>query len=358
MSHSSLCKSVVPASSANYTSGRRGYKICKFTPHHMAGVLTGEQCARLFQNNGRAASSNYCIGNDGSIVCSVEEENRAWTSSSPSNDCQAITVEVSNSSTGGEWPVSEAAWNALVNLAVDVCKRYNFRLVFDGTPNGSLTYHQMFANTNCPGPYLKARMNQLAKEVNERLDGKAEASKPVNPAPSLATKHQVGETVTINGVYTASNSSKKLNPARNSGKITKIVSGALNPYLLDNGNLGWVNDACIVSAAAAPSQSAPSTSSKKSVAEIAQEVIAGKWGNGTDRANKLKAAGYNYDEVQNAVNAILSGKTVASSKKSNETIANEVIKGLWGNGADRKAKLQAAGYDYNTIQNLVNKMLK
>lgn len=45
-------------------------------------------------------------------------------------------------------------------------------------------------------------------------------------------------------------------------------------------------------------------------------------------------------------------------KKSNETIAKEVINGLWGNGATRKLKLQKAGYNYNTIQILVNKLLK
>lgn len=75
--HSSLTQSVIPASTNNYTQGRRGYKICKFTPHHMAGKLTGAQCARIFQNGDRGASSNYCIGYNGEIVCSVEEENRA-----------------------------------------------------------------------------------------------------------------------------------------------------------------------------------------------------------------------------------------------------------------------------------------
>ena len=44
----------------------------------------------------------------------------------------------------------------------------------------------------------------------------------------------------------------------------------------------------------------------KSVTEIAKEVIAGKWGNGADRKNRLQAAGYNYSEVQSKVNALLS----------------------------------------------------
>lgn len=351
MGYSSLCRSIISASSSNYTKGRNGYKICKFTPHHMAGVLTGEQCARIFQREGRNASSNYCIGNDGGIVGCVDENDRAWTSSSRSNDCQAITVEVSNSSTGGDWPISDAAWNSLINLAVDVCKRYNFRLEYTGNASGSLTRHNMFSNTNCPGPYLQSKFEELARIVNERLDG----GKTPEPTPAPSTKHSIGEVVTINGIYTASNSTKKLNPARTSGKITKIIAGANNPYLLDNGNLGWTNDSCIISENSKPS----SEPAKKDIDTIAREVIAGLWGNGQDRFNKLQAAGYDGNAVQNRVNEILLGKSSSiPNKKSNETIANEIIAGKWGNGVDRKNRLQAAGYDYNAIQKLVNQKLK
>lgn len=47
------------------------------------------------------------------------------------------------------------------------------------------------------------------------------------------------------------------------------------------------------------------TPSKKSVDEIAREVINGEWGNGQDRRNRLEAAGYNYNEVQARVNELL-----------------------------------------------------
>ena len=49
---------------------------------------------------------------------------------------------------------------------------------------------------------------------------------------------------------------------------------------------------------------------KKTVAELADEVIAGKWGNGADREKRLTAAGYDYDAVQDRVNRLL-GKTKA-----------------------------------------------
>lgn len=98
--------------------------------------------------------------------------------------------------------------------------------------------------------------------------------------------------------------------------------------------------------------STPSTSSK-SVDELAQEVLAGKWGNGSERKSRLTAAGYDYSAVQSKVNALLG----SSGGKSVDTLAQEVIAGKWGNGADRKARLTAAGYDYNAVQSRVNEIL-
>ena len=95
-------------------------------------------------------------------------------------------------------------------------------------------------------------------------------------------------------------------------------------------------------------------SAKKSTTEIAKEVIAGKWGNGETRKQKLKAAGYDYNAVQAKVNELLA----PSKKKSTTEIAKEVIAGKWGNGADRKKRLKAAGYDADAVQKKVNELLK
>lgn len=301
MSKSSLATVSVPASSSNYTQGRKGYKICKFTPHHMAGNLTVEQCGNIFKNAGRGASSNYGIGTDGRIACYVEEENRAWTSSNGTNDCQAITVEVANSSTGGDWPISDAAWKSLVNLAVDVCRRYGFRLTFDGTPNGSLTYHSMFTATSCPGPYLKARMNQLAAEVNAILDGGNSAPAAPQPAPAAPSDaYTVKVTATGLNIRTGAGTSNPVVGCITDKGVYTIVETQGNWGKLKSG-AGWI---CL-DYTQKVSGSAPAAPAKKSVDEIAKEVIAGKWGNGADRKTKLQNAGYNYTEVQNRVNALL-----------------------------------------------------
>lgn len=96
----------------------------------------------------------------------------------------------------------------------------------------------------------------------------------------------------------------------------------------------------------------------KTIMDVANEVIAGKWGSGSDRKNRLTAAGYNYSEVQAKVNEILGVKsTSTTSKKSNEEIAREVIAGKWGNGEARKKALTNAGYDYEVIRTIVNKLM-
>lgn len=158
---------------AKYYSSRSNRKICKITPHHMSAHWTGKHCAEYFtEANKGKPSANYCIGYDGDIYCSVPEEYRANTSSSYENDSQAITIECANSSLKYPYPISEATWNSLVNLCVDICERYDFRLEYNGKPSGSLTMHKMFANTDCPGDYLAARFDELEQEVNRRLDEK------------------------------------------------------------------------------------------------------------------------------------------------------------------------------------------
>ena len=54
--------------------------------------------------------------------------------------------------------------------------------------------------------------------------------------------------------------------------------------------------------------------------------------------------------------ALVDSKAV--EKKTVEQLAKEVIAGKWGNGAERKKRLTAAGYDYKTVQNKVNQLLK
>lgn len=218
VSKSGLATISVPAYEGNFTYGRSGRKIEAVTIHHMAGKLTAEQCGRIFQQVGRYGSSHYGIGYNGEIASYVDEENTAWTNSNWDSNCKSVTIETSNSEMGGSWPVSDASLNALIKLVADIAKRNGLGTL---VPGQNLTWHSMFADTTCPGDYLRSKMQYIADEAN-----KLNAPTP-EPTPS------------------------------------------------------------------------------KSVDELAQEVIAGLWGNQPERQQRLEAAGYDYYAVQARVNEIL-----------------------------------------------------
>ncbi len=93
------------------------------------------------------------------------------------------------------------------------------------------------------------------------------------------------------------------------------------------------------------------TSKRKTNQEIAKEVLAGKWGNGQTRKDKLKKAGYDPEIIQNMVNLLYSDEHLY------DAIARQVIDGIWSSGDKRKELLTKAGYDYDKVQAVVNKIL-
>lgn len=217
------------SSLVNYTkispnkSSRNGNSIRKITVHHMAGNLTVETCGNVFASSSRQASSNYGIGTDGRVGMYVEEKDRAWTSSNGANDRQAVTIEVANDSLAPNWTVSDTAWNKLVDLCVDICKRNGISsLTWTGDSSGTLTTHDMFANTNCPGPYLKPKMPELANAVNALLgNGYTPA-----PAPSTGGTSS-GSTSNFGGTYrcTVSKLNVRTSPSLSGSVVASYSKG-------------------------------------------------------------------------------------------------------------------------------------
>lgn len=146
-------------------------KIDAIVIHHVAGKTDVESLGALFAQESRQASSNYGIGNDGRIGCYAPEEYRSWCSGDRGIDYRAITIEVSNCAGEPDWPVSKAAFESLIKLCADICKRYGFRLNYTGDKTGNLHMHKWYQATDCPGPYLERRFADIAAEVNRRLDG-------------------------------------------------------------------------------------------------------------------------------------------------------------------------------------------
>lgn len=163
-------------------SGKRNHVIDTITIHCMAGNASVETCGALFADPTRKASSNYGIGSDGRIALYVDEANRSWCTSNAANDHRAITIEVANNGGAPDWPVSDKAYSALLNLLTDICRRNGIKkLLWKGDKSligqvnkQNMTVHRWFAAKACPGDYLYNRHGQIAAEVNKRLEGEEE----------------------------------------------------------------------------------------------------------------------------------------------------------------------------------------
>lgn len=173
-------------------SGRRNHKIDTISIHCMAEDWTVEQCGESFADPKRQASSNYGIGSDGRIALYVDEGNRSWCTSSAENDNRAVTIEVANIGFAPDWPVSNQAYSALIDLVTDICWRNGIkRLLWQGdkaligqVDKQNMTVHRWFANKSCPGNYLYNRHGDIANQVNQRL-AVLEAAAALDKAASL-----------------------------------------------------------------------------------------------------------------------------------------------------------------------------
>lgn len=156
--------------SSHFRKGRE-HPLTRVTIHHAVMVGNARMVAASFRGTDKK-SATYAIGNDGSIVQCVKEEDTSWTSNSFDNDSRAITIEVGNSSAKKPWPISDTAMEALISLLVDICQRNPGigRLRYTGDLSGNLTMHKWFYNTQCPGDYLTEKFGWIADEVNKRLD--------------------------------------------------------------------------------------------------------------------------------------------------------------------------------------------
>lgn len=365
--------------SPNKTSPRN-HVIDTITIHCMAGNLSVETCGNVFAPTSRQASSNYGIGSDGRIALYVDEADRSWCSSSGSNDHRAVTIEVANDG-GAEtgWHVSDKAYAALVDLCTDICKRNGIaelkwkgdKSLIGQVDKQNMTVHRWFANKACPGDYLYNLHSKIAAAVNSKLGVNSSPVAPSEPVSDQGINPKSGLVqVTYKGddglnVRKSPSMGDNIDQVVHNGTYTVVgISADGDWYKLKSGLYITTNEDYVhfkesdstPSAAPVETPSVPTTPSK-SVSEIAQEVLNGKWGNGEDRKNSLESAGYNYSEVQGAVNDLVNGSTPsAPAKKSVDEIAKEVVKGLWGNGQDRKDRLSAAGYDPSAVQAKVNEL--
>ena len=250
------------------------FKKTSVTLHHNGGRLTHEGVLDVWKT--RPASAHFDVDAAGNVAQYVQVDEYAWAVGSTAGNESTISIEMCDETLAPQWKVGDVTLASAERLA-----GWLFAHVIGARPSTANFFpHKHWSSTDCPGPYVMNDWNAILLRVQSAYDSfKGTASAP----PSSPGSHET-------------------------------------------------------------------------VLQVAQEVIRGVWGNNPQRAAKLKAAGYDPTAVQNEVNALLSGHTPtpAPAKKSVSTIAEEVIAGKWGNGPDRIARLKAAGYDPNAVQAKVN----
>lgn len=309
-------------------SGKRTHTIDRITPHCVVGQLSAAGICGCFPA-GRDASCNYAIGTDGDVGLCVEEVNRSWCSSSNANDQRAVTIECA-SDRSEPYAMNSKVYASLVNLCVDICKRNGkSKLLWFGDKNKALNYapksdemvltvHRWFANKSCPGDWLYNRLGKLAAEVTNRLTGGSNSTGGTS-TPSAGKMLYRVQTGAFSKKSNADALSAKLKLAGFDNFITqvgglyKVQVGAFSKKKNAENQMAKLKatgyDAFITTNSGSAVSSTPA---KKSNAEIAKEIYNGTcsdsrwstWGNGADRVNRLKQAGYDPSKVQSEVNKL------------------------------------------------------
>ena len=189
----------------------RNHAIDTITIHCFVGQVTAEQgCnAKGFvkYNPVTGKSCNYVVGYDGSIGLCVDEANRSWCSSNRANDHRAITIEVA-SDTKHPYAVTNKAYDALIKLVADICKRNNIKKLLwkadkkliGKVDQQNMTVHRWFANKACPGDYLYNKHGDIAAKVNKLLGVEPKVDPTFHVTYKAYTNRWLPEVVDCNDV--------------------------------------------------------------------------------------------------------------------------------------------------------------
>ena len=373
----------------------RNHAIDTITIHCVVGQTSVQTLGSIFQS--KEASSNYGIGYDGKVGMYVEEKDRSWCSSNAANDHRAVTIEVAS---GAKEPyeINTKAYEKLIQLVADICYRNGIkRLLWKGDKSlvgqvdkQNMTWHCWFnSGKSCPGTWLKNKHPEIVTKVNAILATREIAdNKEKEPAPSTpstpSTSKLAGQAVILSKT-----------PLYASSTVTNATSYVTGTYYYWSSEIvnkriritnaksrvgiagqvtGWIAAPTGASAPATSDLISPSTLKAGQIFKVTNVPIYGSSTN-TKAAKTITGTYYLWStqivsgriRVTNALSRVgVSGQVTGwvnvsdlgiAAKKSVDEVAREVIDGKWGNGTERKKKLEAAGYNYSEVQARVNKLL-
>ena len=199
--------------------------------HYVGAVSSALNNAKYFKTTYRGASAHYFV-DEKDIYRVVEDKDNAWHCGASKykhakcRNSNSIGIEMCCYKNGNTLDVSEKVVARTIELTKELMAKYNI-------PAENVLRHYDVTGKSCPAPMVSnvARWNNFkAKLVS-------------TPATQTTLKYKVGDRVKVSSYYVSSNDPvEKAIHKTTTGSITKVVNGARNPYLLENGNIGWCND--------------------------------------------------------------------------------------------------------------------
>ena len=277
------------------------------------------------QSSGDVCVHAFIDGNTGDVYQTLPWTHRAWHCGRSGNNTH-ISVEMCEPATirytsGSAWIDNNAeqtkavvlrTYNSAVELFAYLCEKFSLNPLADGViVSHSEGYKRGIASNHGDVEHIWSRfgltMDRFRKDVKAEMDGNKKASTEKAENGTIY-RVQVGAYKNID------NATKQLKSVKNKGfdaivvkvdELYKVQVGAFGVKANAETMRAKVKNSGFDAIVTTKGGTTVKVEEKKSVLEIAKEVIQGKWGNGAERQKKITSAGYNYAEVQKMVNQLM-----------------------------------------------------
>lgn len=297
----SITKQTSYSNTTGYTNRPINYIVVHYTAGSTSKAGSARNTAIMFSNPTVYASADYIVDDETIVQFNPDVKNRfCWHCGDNKNpysmggkfhgkctNANSIGIEVC--STNPNWQASDQAnckkWSFTDKVVANAAELVKYLMQTYNIPIDRVIRHYDVTGKLCPGIIGWNEDSGNAKKWEQfktQLTGavsKTTAADTINNNNIIyRVRKSANDAKSQIGAYRNLNSAKKL-AEQNSGYSVYDTSGKLI-YT-------------------------PKTGTKKTAAELAKEVIQGKWGNGEERKNRLTAAGYDYKAVQTEVNKMM-----------------------------------------------------
>lgn len=322
--------------------------------HNDAGSMTPEQYVNWLVNRDKSLGIAHYYCNRNTIARVIDTFNIGYHTGDWWSNCRSIGYEVCESMKVSDEEFLQNEDMTLMQATED--------LIYYGLPINTSTVrlHHEFVPTTCPHRSMELHGNSTESVKEYFVNRMRYFATLGNTVDEMLGQVSDGPTTQ----ETVSTTKSSVNTS-NQGKSNETVAQEVLQGLWGNGQDRYDNltnagyDAYHIQDLVNSMLNGDSTDNSTSadIDSVAQEVLQGLWGNGQERYDRLTNAGYDAQEVQDRVNSLLNEEYTQSSYTNLDSVANEVIQGLWGNGQERYDNLTNAGYDVRAVQNRVNELL-